>query len=333
MKKNPSAILAGNPQIKTAVKYVAFIAANTATRLARTTKSLFSTAIAVLSRIILFVTGITLLQCCKHTLDLAAMLLGKLGIPNSDPEKISFDMQPSVLVTCVAKLLTLTSTLLICILKLLSMAASAFTEDPYQPMEIFNDPASKAGIDDQQHVDQSPTNISNLIFKSVFENITWITSQFNSTPCDQPRVAGDELAIYHHFHVYHDGRLSEPLSFSFGAAGLDVFYVVGAAKYLQDAILPAILSQSLFLGTGVASLVACYLCVGADVDELRRNLKRLVSAGGDTGLVGTCMSDYEGLLPDLVEERCLDRLSIYATTIPRLKTYCFNPQTKHVCFS
>ncbi|KAJ3373760.1 hypothetical protein HDU91_004296 [Kappamyces sp. JEL0680] len=77
-----------------------------------------------------------------------------------------------------------------------------------------------------------------------------------------------------HVHVYHSGKISEPLSFSFGLAtdASSASYLLGAAGAIQQLFSPSVLEQSAFVGSGLGANVASLLRHGSSITEHKDSL-------------------------------------------------------------
>jgi hypothetical protein len=77
-----------------------------------------------------------------------------------------------------------------------------------------------------------------------------------------------------HIHIYNSGRVSEPLSFGFGACDWHVFYELGVALALSQILTPDILDHSHFLGSAGGSVVALAMVMNMDIQRLKEALQQ-----------------------------------------------------------
>jgi hypothetical protein len=90
-----------------------------------------------------------------------------------------------------------------------------------------------------------------------------------------PDHIGASLTNLSHLHVYASGKLSEQMSFSFGACEKTVFFELGVAFCLQEMIKPDVLKQSKFLGSSYGGIVATALSMDFAIERIYMNLARI----------------------------------------------------------
>jgi hypothetical protein len=135
----------------------------------------------------------------------------------------------------------------------------------------------------------------------------------------------DQTSLCHHFHIYADLDVSEPLSFSFDSGAWLVYYQIGAAQCLKDLIDERFLSKAKFLGCGTGSVVASYMAANLDLQNLFTQLKTysLESSSRLTGPFNLSKS-LKKLMNNTQWPEMADlegRLGISLTEVPSISTF------------